>query len=157
MQPSEALVNGALHWLGQAKVSHSQLIISFNLENEGFYQIPSPNCRFDMLQSHLLLLGGCLSLTVHTDKNNIDIWLMKNYGIQGSWTKEFTINSGSLSLGSIRPLFLLSNGTVLIEYAKQSLFLYDTNKKMTKKINLGDFPYYFQAVPHVKPINSVRP
>uniref|UniRef100_A0A2N9HY55 F-box domain-containing protein n=1 Tax=Fagus sylvatica TaxID=28930 RepID=A0A2N9HY55_FAGSY len=152
MQPSEALINGALHWLGQAKVRHSQIILSFDLEDERFYQIPSPNCRFDVLDWHLLVLGGCLSLAVynHNKKNKIDIWLMKNYDMKESWTKEFTINSGSLSLGSIRPLCLLKNGKVLFEYAKQSLFLYDTNKKTTKKINLGDFPYYFQAVPMSK-------
>ncbi|KAB1208690.1 hypothetical protein CJ030_MR6G006731 [Morella rubra] len=157
MQPSEALVNGALHWLGQPKLRHTQIIVSFDLAEEIFCQVPSPNCRLDMLDSRLLVLGGCLSLAINTDKRRIDIWLMKNYSIQESWTKEFTINFETSPLESIRPLCLLKNGKVLIEYRKQSLFSYDPQTKTTEKIQIGGFLPSFQAVPHVEIVNSAMP
>ncbi|XWS31043.1 hypothetical protein CRYUN_Cryun23aG0043000 [Craigia yunnanensis] len=92
MQSCEVLVNGALHWLGQAKVTESQIIVSFDLMQEEFCQISLPNIRIGGPDSsRFAALGGCLSVVSRMGMNKIYVWLIKDYGIKESWTKELTI------------------------------------------------------------------
>ncbi|OMP07916.1 hypothetical protein COLO4_06940 [Corchorus olitorius] len=81
--------------------------------------------------------------------NKIDVWLMKDYGMKESWTKEFTIDPEFHLLGFLRPLWVLSNGEILAEYGKQALFSYDRNSKKIKKMNVRNLPRSFQVAPSI--------
>lgn len=76
------------------------------------------------------LLGGCLCVT--DNSQHYDIWVMKEFGIQESWTKEFTIDPVTLhkSLeGPFRPLQMLRNGKMLILWNRDNLVCYDPKMK----------------------------
>ncbi|GMY09745.1 f-box protein [Fagus crenata] len=150
MQPCEALVDGALHWLGQDKKSGVRIIASFDLMNEEFCQIPSPNCRLDGRACHLLVLGGCLSVVDYSNRHKIEIWSMKNYGVKESWIKEYTIDPEIPLRGLIRPLCLLRNYKILIQYDEDALFSYEADRKRVSMINIGNLPLSFRAVPIVE-------
>ncbi|BBG93438.1 F-box family protein [Prunus dulcis] len=106
-QPYGVYVNGFLHWVGQ-HVNSSTLICAFDVESECFRQLSLPpydldlqlpaNC-LDFLDTQFTLgvLNGSLSLTVRSrSRSNITVWLMKDYGIHESWTKELEISSDIL-------------------------------------------------------------
>ncbi|OMO52946.1 hypothetical protein CCACVL1_28977 [Corchorus capsularis] len=154
MQSCQVLINGALHWFGQDKVKkYSQnIIVSFDLMLEEFGRISLPDIRIDETEeddSMLTVLGGCLSVISRMPDNKIDVWLMKDYGMKESWTKEFTIDPEFHLLGFLRPLWVLSNGEILAEYGKQALFSYHRNSKKIKKMNVRNLPRPFQVAPSI--------
>lgn len=104
------LVNGALHWLdiekdtiGWNPTSMSSRIISFDLAKETFQEVVTFSNLFDKEhfdRDHDLsvgigtTVGNCLLVYVHDHYNNncnigvsFTIWVMKEYGIEKSWTK----------------------------------------------------------------------
>ncbi|THG20583.1 hypothetical protein TEA_028562 [Camellia sinensis var. sinensis] len=98
---AEALVNGRLHWLTQPRrcpgVRHSRSIVSFDLADEQFREIPRPDCgSLNRTNYHLAALGGCLSAIVCCHYEKFEIWVMKDYDVKESWIKEFKIKDYSL-------------------------------------------------------------
>uniref|UniRef100_A0A7N0UJ78 F-box domain-containing protein n=1 Tax=Kalanchoe fedtschenkoi TaxID=63787 RepID=A0A7N0UJ78_KALFE len=89
--------NGAVHWLEIRNVDtpdESDLILSFNLASEQFEEvIPLPDFnKEDSQLCELQVLRGHLSLIVQNGKTcEIDIWVMGEYGVKGSWTKIVTM------------------------------------------------------------------
>ncbi|RAL41441.1 hypothetical protein DM860_010235 [Cuscuta australis] len=84
-------VNGNLHWLARSSIG-SPLVSCFDLETEIFNTFSLPTIPLDHFGSymHLIALGDCLDLWDSND--GIVIWLMKQYGDERSWAKEFVIN-----------------------------------------------------------------
>ncbi|KAM5564841.1 putative F-box protein [Rosa sericea] len=79
--------------IGLASVGKGSLVIhSFNLESESFEQLPMPPCCLDPQKARLNLgvYNGCLSITVRSSYY-IRLWVMKNYGVKESWTREVDI------------------------------------------------------------------
>ncbi|KAL0008840.1 hypothetical protein SO802_010342 [Lithocarpus litseifolius] len=120
MQHYAASFNGALHWLGQDKQNGSTIIVSFDLESEEFQQIPIPdNCDksgLDQQDCHVVVLGGCLCVVDYDEFDRIDIWSMKIYDAKESWIKEYTVEPLDGLRAPIRPLCLLPNRNILIEF-----------------------------------------
>ena len=77
--------------------------------------IPVPNGAFRRSDYVCTpVIGGSLSLLCHDTLLNTmkccSIWVMKEYGVVDSWTKQFTVNlDGGLLLG------LQKNGNMLVE------------------------------------------
>ena len=80
------VLRGALHWLNSS-TSYDGIrklklykITAFDFEKEEFREMSIPNNdrRFD-----LTVVGGCLCLY----KGYVEMWVMKEYGIDTSWTK----------------------------------------------------------------------
>ncbi|KAL5052366.1 hypothetical protein RYX36_033048 [Vicia faba] len=83
-------VNDSVNWLT------SQFIVSLDLENESYQKLSLPvsNVRFGALRGCLITLGtlrGCLSLLIPMMDTFSDIWIMKEFGNQNSWTKLLSI------------------------------------------------------------------
>ncbi|KAK4395562.1 F-box/kelch-repeat protein [Sesamum angolense] len=85
-----AFVNGALHWLARSrKLGSPSVIAAFNLANEMFDEIPAPN-GVDVQSfvfNKLVVLGGCLCMIDGGVYGPMDVWTMKVYGLEQSWTK----------------------------------------------------------------------
>ncbi|CAI9118804.1 OLC1v1020417C1 [Oldenlandia corymbosa var. corymbosa] len=89
-------VNGCLHWLACDTKTQGcpSVIAAFNLALEKFEKVPPPRDveESKFLFNQLTVLGGCLALiVVNTHESVFDVWVMKEYGMQESWSK-FTIN-----------------------------------------------------------------
>ncbi|XP_026384826.1 F-box protein CPR1-like [Papaver somniferum] len=124
-----ALVNGYLHWVGtpvdgQGTRTDSKVILSFNLENDVCSEVPvTQQLRKSLFQnrkadstagspSDEFLVGsldGCLCIlsgynipnTYFRSIKNIELWVMKEYGVMQSWTKLSTFTRDSIQRSTI--------------------------------------------------------
>ncbi|KAL3508094.1 hypothetical protein ACH5RR_033476 [Cinchona calisaya] len=90
---SGVLLNGAIHWLAtDTSVEGSpDIVAAFGLSDEKFKHFGVPSC-FNKRKSSaykLAVVEGCLGMVcdVAYDTYQYYIWIMKEYGVQESWTK----------------------------------------------------------------------
>ncbi|GMI66269.1 F-Box Protein92 [Hibiscus trionum] len=179
-QKSQILVHGKLHWISYPdKNNATNLIMSFDLANEQFLEVPLPDCMisWDRQFHELVVLRGCLSAVSFEDDNEeLEIWVMKEYGVRESWVKEFSIgayvsrllqpNDEHESLNSsmyyspkicMRVLSLLTSGGILLEYRSKAVVVYDPHCKKFQDLHLTfeGIPRCFRAVVHVASLNWI--
>jgi len=98
----QAFLNGASHWLIfhiLASGSRKRGIVLFDMCDEQLRVMKLPDnislgCR---VKARLGVSGGLLSFMEYNDERqdvnlSCSIWLMKEYGVAESWTKQFTID-----------------------------------------------------------------
>jgi len=121
----QAFVNGASHWVvwPMAPVSRKRAVLLFDMFDEEF--------RVMKLPDHLSLgwgrsinlgvSGGLLSLMENNKPHGVNlsysIWLMKEYGVVESWTKQFTIDLEGWRGGRI---FLFRNNEKVLAWSRKS-------------------------------------
>ncbi|XWS31046.1 hypothetical protein CRYUN_Cryun23aG0043300 [Craigia yunnanensis] len=169
----KALVNGRLHWLSKPnKYTTGSLLISFDLATEQFQEVPKPACcGLERCFHHLMVLGGCLSAGAYHDNEQLEIWVLKEYGVKGSWIKEFTIGAylpqtlqqndllhfnnamACFPNSSVRVLCILKNGEILLEYGNRVLVLYDPQHGTFKELTFPEMPHWYKTVVHVGSLN----
>ncbi|XP_074263041.1 F-box protein CPR1-like isoform X2 [Silene latifolia] len=101
------LLHEMCHWVGTNSDNVYELIVAFNLRDETFSRLPLPHLlqNFQVKHLHGLYVGmldGCLSLSANRHPH-CDLWVMKEYGVAGSWTKMFTFDTLD-SLNLDRPI-----------------------------------------------------
>ncbi|KAL0331302.1 UNVERIFIED_CONTAM: F-box protein [Sesamum angustifolium] len=128
-------LNGTVNWLCKYP-ELSKFIIFFDFQKEKFGEIlPPPSFGIDQRLSKqsmsIGVLGGYLCVT--DDTPHFDIWVMKEYGCQKSWTKEYiidtTIPTGEPLRGPFRPLYMLRDGKILMIWLERALVCYDPKNK----------------------------
>ncbi|XP_034200141.1 F-box/kelch-repeat protein At3g06240-like [Prunus dulcis] len=83
-------LNGVLHWIGRSCRDRSRrLICVFDVESERFQELPLPLSSQNLRRTYFKLgiLKGWLSV-IHKVNDVISVWVMKDYGVKESWTKE---------------------------------------------------------------------
>ncbi|KAL8459623.1 hypothetical protein ACS0TY_036930 [Phlomoides rotata] len=124
-------VNGSLHWFARDS-NDTQRISCFDLETELFNTF-SPPLQFEKRYPNVFLtaLEGSLCFCDCTSNDyTITIWLMKEYGVDKSWTKEFVIHSEHNSF----PIRLSKDEVILMDYESNSLFYYSCKNKTSQRI-----------------------
>lgn len=119
-------LNGALHWLSQGELGKN-VIVSFDLAAEKFLEVVQlPD--YDHTRTYdqqFCILGGCLSI-LNDCGDFLDLWVMKEYGVKGSWTKLVAISRDKLPHEyGLSPLCFSKNGEVLIDVDERELIVYD--------------------------------
>jgi len=120
-------VSGTVNWLVYDTRSSSMVIVSLDLKKESYQKLLKPlgSCvSFGALR-------GCLSVVSDSDKFS-DVWIMKEYGNENSWTKLLRIphmrDFGFI--GYKRALYISEDNQVLMEFislgSKFSLVIYDS-------------------------------
>ena len=128
---------------------YNSFVLSFDLGDEVFCVISVPNGKFNAGDSvHTSVFGGSLSLLCHdTRKHTVScsIWVMKEYGVVDSWTKQFTVD---LNGGIERVLGLRENGHILVG-AKVGfdweLSSYDPESQQVKNFGIHGGPFHFHV------------
>nr|GFA03183.1 ribonuclease H-like domain-containing protein [Tanacetum cinerariifolium] len=139
-QPEGMFFNGALHWIiGHADSPSSNFlftIILFDLATETFGKILQPvyDKEHDCLS--LCTFGEWFSVVCYLlRENRSDVWVMKVYGVQDSWTKLVSITHQiipELPLHLIT-LCITQDGQILLRFKKE-LVLYDPkNSSFTER------------------------
>ncbi|KAL4600509.1 hypothetical protein ACB092_11G203600 [Castanea dentata] len=146
-----ASLNGAVHFAVHDKYKPGcPLVLSFDLGDEVFRVISVPNGAFHTGNYvHTSVIGGSLSLLCHdTYRHTVNkccsIWVMKEYGVVDSWTKQFTVNLNGGEI--IRVLGLQGNGNLLVEANGRfgsELSSYDPKSEQVKNLGICGGPYYF--------------
>ncbi|GMN27844.1 hypothetical protein TIFTF001_001824 [Ficus carica] len=169
--PSRVLVNGRLHWLiCPLRYRPGRNIVSFDLADEQFKEVPKPDVVKFSSCDYLVELKRCLSAVFYAKYGELEIWVMKDYGVKESWVKEFHIGryvpkaleeelenrvyeiSGIAKRGRHnynRVLCVLRNGEILIEKRSRALIIYDPKTGKFKDLMFHGMPSWFETVVHL--------
>ncbi|XP_059628428.1 F-box protein CPR1-like [Cornus florida] len=142
---SGVLVDGSLHWLAYKSSNHRYVICAFDLTDEKFRDVLVPrslNYPNPETPNDLGVLGGCLTTLACRDCSQIDIWVMKEYGVSESWTK-FTIYIKSMPFG---PTLMFSPvDGVLLLIDRNKLVACNLKEETLRDIKVHGIPYSFRA------------
>ncbi|KAF2292360.1 hypothetical protein GH714_020602 [Hevea brasiliensis] len=171
---SNVLLNGRLHWLTCRHRHQSlRLLVSFDLADEQFQEVPNPDGMFGRRCSHLAILRGYLSAIVQGFRR-LSIWVMKEYGVKESWVKEFNIGDHlprhmdlnqeqfiyipeyPINCSQARVLCLLKNGEILLEYKRRSLFSCDLKSGAFRELVGGSLPESFSTIVHIGSLKLIN-
>ncbi|XP_059649215.1 F-box protein At3g07870-like [Cornus florida] len=143
-------LKGCIHWFCLDSKS-SNYIVSFNFDNEQFKWVPPPPREYveydydefnetgkislsTMCNVSMGVIKDCLCISDASSYCPIDIWVLKKYGVQESWTKMFSIDTDTderWPIGLYQPINYLKNGTLLLfQYFTSSLICYDLNQNL---------------------------
>ncbi|KAK0589570.1 hypothetical protein LWI29_015930 [Acer saccharum] len=150
---------------------------SFDLENEQFQPFPGPpiqdhgQCR-PVNSISVGVSGGFLYLCDGFLESNIDIWVMKNYGVKSSWTKEFIVANPLISklqriFGSINILNYGVNmnmwdeeatedAELLMLFGSEDLLAYNVKSKGVRKPKTFGIKSNYQAIPYTASLVSIK-
>ncbi|KAK2648582.1 hypothetical protein Ddye_016071 [Dipteronia dyeriana] len=177
IQPSYgAFLHGDLHWYAHSP-DKTKFMCSFDLEKEQFQPFPGPpiqdhgQCR-PVNSISVGVSGGFLYLCDGFLESNIDIWVMKNYGVKRSWTKEFIVTSPLISklqriFGSIHILNYGVNmnmsdeeatedAELLMLFGSEDLLAYNVKSKCVRKPKTFDIKSNLQAIPYTASLVSIN-
>ncbi|KAJ4840534.1 hypothetical protein Tsubulata_027349 [Turnera subulata] len=154
-------LNGGLHWIvDMDDFEDAGLIFAFDIEKERVRSIKPPR-GFTMDTSEMSLgvlwdrLFICDSLTSY----NLEIWVMRQYGVRASWTKEIVIAKDSFPRALIncfvRPIMVSKEGEILLLGEHNGLVLYDPNTRCFKEVPICRVGSEFEAFCHVARFDSL--
>ncbi|XP_042518377.1 F-box protein CPR1-like [Macadamia integrifolia] len=146
---SAMVVGGVPHWLATKRGSCiKQSIISFDVRVEEFREVqwPMNNCngqQFCLLSRiYLGVIRGCLSILSRGFGECLEIYVMKEYGIRESWTKEFKFRLPieyrdvlySMSFG-----FLKNGEVLLLQSFRTKLLLYNPENDKVSDVSVRGY------------------
>ncbi|XP_059650512.1 F-box/kelch-repeat protein At3g06240-like isoform X2 [Cornus florida] len=140
---SLVLVNGCLHWLSYTS-SGSFVVSAFDLGDEKFRVVETP-CSPDQsnfLCFNLGVFGGCLCMCVSLSGDQIDFWVMKEYGVTESWTKHTIC---ATDLYKMEPLCFLGDEEVLVDMNGEKLVALNAKEKTSRDIVVSGIPAVYRA------------
>ncbi|KAG8367450.1 hypothetical protein BUALT_Bualt16G0073400 [Buddleja alternifolia] len=151
------LVNTRLHW-----------VITYPDSNPG-----RPSGKW--MSCHLTALDGCLCAAVPQPPGHgaFNIWVMKEYGVNESWTKDYSIGvyypvsmishqrerlrhiwRNMFGRKLVRVLCVMKSGEVVLEYRGGGLVSYDPNNGSFKELTFHGMPKIYQTIVHVGSLKS---
>ncbi|OMO98356.1 hypothetical protein COLO4_13971 [Corchorus olitorius] len=151
--PYNAYLNGALHWF-PCTPNGSEFIHTFDFETEQFGSLAPPDHfreedkKFTNY-SRVGVLEGCLYIIYFTNSRQFDIWIMKEYGVKESWTKQFVIENLYPKQGSwdfYEPMSVLNNGEILLWYNNDKVVCYNPKRKNVRTTQFFRTRSQFDAI-----------
>ncbi|THG15157.1 F-box/kelch-repeat protein At3g06240-like [Camellia sinensis] len=157
-----SFVNGALHWLNFTCDS-PDFIRCFDFDSEEFRVVPEPP-EFGLRKEfsdhiRVSVLRGSLSICDFSSPLRMDMWLMKDYGITESWSKELVIENGIGKRGNLdcyEPIMILKSDEILMLVNKDALKMYNPKLGKFKKLNTYGIKSEFYGTAHVPSFVSLR-
>ncbi|XP_042509364.1 F-box protein CPR1-like [Macadamia integrifolia] len=138
--------NYALHWVAGRDLEPDNFIISFDLQDEEFREVPLPDFLDNYSYMYVGVLGGQLCFLCRIS-SRFEVWVMKDYGVRDSWVKLFTIEQPEVisSLGHARPLCYSKNGEVIFNKSDGPLLLYDPRSGRVRTLRIPGAPDRMKA------------
>ncbi|KAL8492972.1 hypothetical protein ACS0TY_024249 [Phlomoides rotata] len=147
---SGVFLNGALHWISSTMrlKCMGDLVVGIDLATEDYRVIPLPVLSGPEKPSAKVLgvLGGCLVLSCYYQIERLVVWSMKDYGVEKSWIKLFSISMMDHigAVETLRPLaYSKCKRQVLLQHDKREFLWFDleTKKAKTMRIHSGPVPF----------------
>ncbi|XVF78155.1 hypothetical protein PTKIN_Ptkin14bG0106500 [Pterospermum kingtungense] len=149
-------VNGAFHWVGyqgEQGFRYRCMILGFDISTEQFFVLSLPESLIGCFPLQLLIMKYEESsiAVVKTDWEDDEqdyLWVMKKYGVVGSWAKVLPLADHSDQSGFERSPTVLGfrkNGEVLLEVIGPELASYDLNHQQVKHLGIRS-KYEFTSV-----------
>ncbi|GLT37105.1 hypothetical protein SLA2020_114410 [Shorea laevis] len=160
--PFNSFLNGTLHW-ANCSPSGSQFIHTFNFVTERFGAV-SPPARFSEEDKKFIdsfrigVLGGCLYAIFFENSLRLDIWIMKEYGVTESWTKQFAVENlypRKHSWDVYEPVIVLNNGEILLVYNNDNVVCYHPKRKCLRGTTMFRTRSQFNAIAYTPSLVSL--
>ncbi|KAL3504183.1 hypothetical protein ACH5RR_034024 [Cinchona calisaya] len=120
------------------------MISCFNLEEELFQPFPAPPELDQHNIASLELYHDCLCVCDNTLDFDLVIWVMKEYGIKKSWSKEFVIDKHPIDLVGqwyevFRILKVFRDGEILLLWRDDYLYSFNSKSNALQGIDTRKF------------------
>ncbi|WCJ17867.1 F-box associated ubiquitination effector family protein [Euphorbia peplus] len=153
-------LNGAVHWFCHRVDKLSQMV-SFDCEKECFLPFSLPPLKDpNKVNVGLGVLEGYLCICDSSTLTSICVWVMKNYGVEKSWTQLFKIDmnrSDKLLYGLYQPIKYLNNGALLMfNYPRGFLVYYDPTKLDLLLLTVCPIGSRFEMLAHTPSFTSFK-
>ncbi|GKV18742.1 hypothetical protein SLEP1_g29081 [Rubroshorea leprosula] len=144
------LANGVLHWVlpPRSEMGWRNMIVGFDLGTEEFTEVPQPDNIDENFLLDVGVLDGCLCMICNYNQVNVEILVMKRYGLKESWTSLLSIQKATPTnlVKFLRPLaYSKDRMKVLLEMDSQKLVWYDLQRKKTRTVKIDGAPDSFSA------------
>lgn len=131
-------LNGNIHWL-ICDLKSTYSICAFDIEKESFQGFSSvPGLSRGTYCKSLGLLEGRLCMCDNSSNSDLVIWVMKEYGVSQSWTKEIVIklesDLGCLLYAVVTPIKVWGNGDILMLWRDDYLYSYSPERKTLEAV-----------------------
>lgn len=130
-------LNGALHWLAGKYYS----IVAFDPSDEKFFEVSILTTTLDDDDDYMhfydfVALRGCLCmLASRRNSKEIDVWMMKEYGVAESWTK-FSVKRNTCPYG-FTPVCLMNDDDIVLDVpGKEKLNIYNKKEEQWREMNV---------------------
>lgn len=153
-------LNGSIHWLAYCNGNDDdhRVVASFSLSNETFTELCLPPQDSSLPCYVLGVLQGCLcAICDDIGYTDVEIWLMKEYGVVSSWTKfvKIPLNMGIQNISYMMPLGSLNEDEIVLEIDLQSFVIYDAKKKVFRHVvSAHDMKLFGDAMVYVESLVS---
>ncbi|KAG5548152.1 hypothetical protein RHGRI_013749 [Rhododendron griersonianum] len=155
------LVGSALHWVVTREPdldNTANLIGAFDLSVEEFWLVPLPDYSDKTFHVNLGVLDGCLCLTATSYGARSDVWVMKDYGVEESWSKLLSVGQEvNRSFGFVIPIAYSKNGCeILMAQDNKKFIWYDLEHNTVKNIKICGLPDSFETVMGVESLIRLK-
>ncbi|KAK9283824.1 hypothetical protein L1049_012078 [Liquidambar formosana] len=156
---NQVVVNGSPHWIvnsgGEKK--WPPFIVSFDMADEVFCEMSLPDSSMFFGHTCVGLVEGWLSVVSYLASWKCEVWVMKEYGVVQSWTRQYVIAEKSVIYSLDRPLGLLDSGELLLGKWNGGLMLYDPKSTRVEKFGTSMGPFLCQVATYMESLVSVMP
>ncbi|CAJ2655653.1 unnamed protein product [Trifolium pratense] len=106
------LFNGAIHWLAGRLNIKIDVIVAFDLMDRKLFEIPLPDYFHQVSVFDMWVFGEFFSLWARDcRKGTIEVWVMKEYKLNSSWTKTLVLPLSNFSI--FNPICSNNNGDII--------------------------------------------
>lgn len=113
-RPYSVYLNGFCYWWAGDVVDGGRVVLSFDMADEVFHEIPPPDMEGDSYVT-LAKINESIALIIDDANNRLyDVWVMNGNGVDKTWTRQSSIVYGSLEI--LYVLALLDHGEALVKY-----------------------------------------
>ncbi|XP_027149957.1 F-box/kelch-repeat protein At3g23880-like [Coffea eugenioides] len=148
-------LNGIFHFIaydpqsrGIWNIASERKIVGLDLANDIFKEIELPEEVITNCTWKIGTLRGCLSLFLYSGGNQVDVWLMKEYGVRESWSKVVVVPCFQYPDGNVfsKPLILSENGQLLfVTGPRPKLGVYDPNENSLHYSQFINLEYHYEV------------
>jgi F-box interacting protein len=125
-----ALFNGAIHWLAFRHDISMNVIVAFDLMEKKLLNMHLPNdFRCQPYDGDLWVFGDFLSLWGMAD-DALEIWVMKEYKVNSSWTKTLVLPIDGIPIRFFSPLCCTKSGDIVGRDSRTGLMKYDNKRQL---------------------------
>ncbi|XP_059283012.1 F-box/kelch-repeat protein At3g23880-like [Lycium ferocissimum] len=127
--------NGALYLVECYRTSWG--IVTLDLVAKRYGKIALPSYEDGGIYWTLGVSRGCLvACCNYEEPNRADLWAIKEYGVEKSWTKLVTISSPVDRKGYMSPLFVAGNSDVVLVKLGREIVLYISRNGSFKRLTI---------------------
>ncbi|CAI8610243.1 unnamed protein product [Vicia faba] len=137
-----SLYKGAIHWLAYCDDLGSDVIVAFDLMERKLSYMHLPRHSNGEQCSGLWVYGEFLSVYAKNNSNvTVEIWVMKEYKVNSSWTKTIVLLVDSISSPNedFYPLCCTKNGDIFGTDEDDGLVKYDKNGRFLEQHSYSNY------------------